>query len=97
MKFSGLLVDNGATWRAHRKLLEPSFNTSIVKSVLPIFHEKTSICMNKLEKHAGGAEFNISHTWELLAFDNIMSTSLGVNKDIQMNDENQHLLEVVVM
>jgi hypothetical protein len=50
--------------------------------------------MEKLDKLADGHEFNIGPTFERLALDNILTTSLGVNKHIQAKEDTK-ILDVV--
>jgi cytochrome P450 len=78
-------------WRLHRKLIDPAFNSAIIKSFLSIFNEKTMICMKKLEVHAGGAEFNIFNAWGRLALDNLFLTSFGMDKNVQDNEKDESL------
>lgn len=61
---------------------------------MPIFNEKISVCIEKLEKLADGPEFNIGPAFERLALDNILKTSLGVDKNIQIKEDNS-ILNVV--
>lgn len=74
---------NGALWKNHRKLLEPAFSSKILKSFMPIFNEKSKTFIDVLSKHENGNEFNIFDTFTALSFDNILTTSTGVDKKIQ--------------
>ena len=56
----GLLLSSGDLWRSHRKLIEPAFNATILKSFLPIFNEKSEIFLGQVCKKLGGPEFDIS-------------------------------------
>jgi cytochrome P450 len=85
------LFDDATVWRVHRKLIEPAFNSGIIKLFLTVFHEKTMICMEKLDSLSGGAEFNIFEFWGRLTLDNLLSTSFGTNKNVQDNAEDQTL------
>jgi cytochrome P450 len=84
-------MDDAAVWRVHRKLIEPAFNSAIIKLFLTVFHEKTMICMDKLDSLAGGAEFNIGPVWSRLTLDNILSTSFGTNTNVQVNEDDETL------
>jgi hypothetical protein len=39
--------------------------------------------MEKLQAVAGGPELDISTIWVRLALDNLLSTSFGINRDVQ--------------
>lgn len=87
----GLLLSGGSLWRSHRKLIEPAFNLSILKSFIPIFNEKTKIFLNKVEERVDGTMFDISELLTPLALDNILSTSTGLEKNIQTEKNNEYL------
>jgi cytochrome P450 len=89
----GLTVNDTPVWRPHRKLIEPAFNSAILKSFLPIFNEKAMICMDKLGEKVG--EFNISQFWDRLSLDNILTTSLGINDNVQLEKHNEYLQHAV--
>jgi cytochrome P450 len=56
----GLLNSDYHYWRENRKLVNPTFNSKILTSFMPIFIEKSEQMIGKLAKRAeGGDEFNI--------------------------------------
>lgn len=87
----GLLLSSGSLWRSHRKLIEPAFNLSILKSFIPIFNEKTKIFLSQVDEHVNGPMFDISELLTPLALDNILSTSTGLEKNIQTEKNNEYL------
>lgn len=87
----GILLSGGALWRSHRKLIEPAFNLSILKSFIPIFNEKTKIFLGKVGERVNGPMFDISELLTPLAMDNILSTSTGLEKNIQTEKNNEYL------
>lgn len=50
----------GAFWKPIRKLLNPTFNLKILQSFVPIFNDKTNICLGNLDKEAGNPNFDLS-------------------------------------
>ena len=92
----GLLVDGGNLWRTHRKLLNPSFYPTILQSFLPIFNRKSKILVKVLTKHLNKGEFDVYHPLSGCTLESLLSTSIGLEKDIQ-NDPNSwflHCMEV---
>ncbi|CAO1411048.1 unnamed protein product [Diamesa serratosioi] len=87
----GLIVDGGDLWRSHRKLLNPSFNATILQRFLPTFNEKSKILVKVLAKHLNGSEFDVFHPLSGCTLEALLSTSLGLEKDIQ-NDPNNWIL-----
>lgn len=49
----------GTFWKPIRKLMNPSFNSKILQSFVPIFNDKTKSMLNKLDKEAGNRNFDI--------------------------------------
>ena len=92
----GLLVDGGDLWRSNRKLLNPSFNHTIVQTFSPIFNEKSRILVKVFEKHLGKGEFDVYHPLSGCTMESLLSTSFGLEKDIQ-NDPNNWLLHCMEM
>ena len=88
----GLISLNGATWKTHRRLLEPSLNSSVLKSFTPIINENARICVKLLENFIGKGEFDILQPMAALTIDNILTTSLGIVENIQkiVNETGSH-------
>ncbi|CRL06511.1 CLUMA_CG019525, isoform A [Clunio marinus] len=77
----GMFSSNGALWKKHRKLLNPAFNTTVLKSFLPIFNDNSKALMNALDDHADGNEIDIHSFMAEFALDNILNTSMGFKGD----------------
>jgi cytochrome P450 family 313 len=45
-------------WHTHRKILNPAFSMKILRSYLPIFHEKAHKFVENLQTKCNGKEFN---------------------------------------
>lgn len=78
-------------WRKHRKLLDPAFNNNILKSFLSIFNEKSQTFVKVMEKHLDGRPFDLFNALCALSLDNILTTSTGLRKEIQTEENNEFL------
>ena len=92
----GLLVDSGDLWRSHRKLLSPSFYPVILQSFLPIFNEKARMLVKVLANHLNKGLIDVYRPLSGCTLEAILSTSIGLEKDIQ-NDPNNWFLDCMEM
>lgn len=56
---TSLITSPATVWRPNRKLLNPSFNSNIIKSFLPIFNEESKRMVGLLEKHLNKGAFDM--------------------------------------
>ena len=84
----GLFVDGGDVWRTHRKLLNSSFNHTMVQTFSPIFNEKSRILVKVLAKHLNKSEFDVYNPLSGCTLESLLLTSFGIKKDIQNDPEN---------
>jgi len=49
----GLLISTGQKWRAHRKLIAPTFHLNVLKSFIDLFNKNSIETVNKMEKELG--------------------------------------------
>ena len=91
---NGLLVDGGDLWRTHRKLLNPAFYPTLLQSFLPTFNNKSKILVEVLTNHLNKDEFDVYHSLAGCTLETLLSTSIGLEKDIQ-NDPNNWFLHCV--
>lgn len=49
----------GTFWKPIRKLMNPSFNSKILQSFVPIFNTKTNSMLKKLDTEVGNTNFDI--------------------------------------
>ncbi|XP_055299855.1 cytochrome P450 4g1-like [Sitodiplosis mosellana] len=70
---------SGTFWKPIRKLMNPSFNLKILQSFVPIFNEKAQYMLDKLDKQAGNANFDILPFMNALTLDMVCSTTMGFN------------------
>lgn len=79
----GVVALEDADWKTHRKLIEPAFSPSILKTFLPIFNEKAKIFVKVLQAKVNEDQFNIHEPLLRLTLDYILSTSTGLKRDVQ--------------
>lgn len=49
----GLLISSGPKWRAHRKLIAPTFHLNVLKSFIDLFNANSRNVVKKLAKEDG--------------------------------------------
>lgn len=49
----GLLLSTGRKWRAHRKLIAPSFHLNVLKSFIDLFNDNSRNVVKKLAQEEG--------------------------------------------
>ncbi|XP_046737922.1 cytochrome P450 4C1-like [Diprion similis] len=84
---SGLLTSPAPMWRVHRKLIQPTFSSNILKSFLEIFAAKAVILVNRIENHVDGPEFEVQKYFSLCTLDTICGTAMGVDLEAQTKGE----------
>ncbi|XP_001230597.4 cytochrome P450 4c21 [Anopheles gambiae] len=74
----GLLTAQYDEWRVHRKALNPTFNTRILNSFIPIFTDCVAKMIANMEKHAGDEKpINVLEFTSPCTLEMICRTSLG--------------------
>lgn len=74
----GLLSAKYDTWKVHRKLLNPTFNTRILNSFIPIFNDCADKMIESIHEHAApGKVLNILEFTSPCTLAMICRTSLG--------------------
>lgn len=53
----GLLISTGQKWRAHRKLIAPTFHLNVLKSFIDLFNKNSRETVEKMRKE-NGKEFD---------------------------------------
>lgn len=49
----GLLISKGEKWRAHRKMIAPTFHINILKSFVNVFYQNSAAIAKRMEKEIG--------------------------------------------
>ncbi|XP_046746330.1 cytochrome P450 4C1-like [Diprion similis] len=86
---NGIFTAPASIWEVHRKLIQPSFNSIVLKSFIEIFSAQSFILVKKMERHLDGPEFEIHEYLSLCTLDVICGTAMGINLEAQTK-ENCH-------
>ncbi|XP_066257306.1 cytochrome P450 4g15 [Euwallacea similis] len=78
----GLLISTGQKWRAHRKLIAPTFHLNVLKSFIDLFNKNSRETVAKLEKEIG-REFDCHDYMSEATVEILLETAMGVNKKTQ--------------
>lgn len=78
----GLLISTGQKWRAHRKLIAPTFHLNVLKSFIDLFNKNSRETVNKLEKELG-KEFDCHDYMSEATVEILLETAMGVSKKTQ--------------
>ncbi|CAO1364516.1 unnamed protein product [Diamesa serratosioi] len=91
----GLIVSGGNLWRTHRKLLNPTFFVKVINTFIPKFNETSKKMIDIFDrKYAGQKEFNAFNPISLFILETLLSTTIGLNKDVQNDENNKYLNDV---
>lgn len=71
----GLITSTGTRWKAHRKMITPTFYFTILQQFTDVFNDIGDILMEKLEKEVGKNCVNIEPFIGLYALDVICGKS----------------------
>lgn len=93
----GLLVAGDDLWKTHRKLLNPSFYVKILQSFIPVFNEKSKVMVKVMEQYLNKGEFDVYHHMSACTLETLLSTSIGLEKDVQSEPQNNSYLHSVEM
>ncbi|XP_060532305.1 cytochrome P450 4g15 [Cylas formicarius] len=78
----GLLISTGQKWRAHRKLIAPTFHLNVLKSFIDLFNKNSRETVRKLEKEIG-KEFDCHDYMSEATVEILLETAMGVSKKTQ--------------
>ncbi|KAL1505638.1 hypothetical protein ABEB36_005158 [Hypothenemus hampei] len=78
----GLLISTGSKWRAHRKLIAPTFHLNVLKSFIDLFNKNSRETVHKMEKELG-KEFDCHDYMSEATVEILLETVMGVSKKTQ--------------
>lgn len=88
----GLLIADGGKWFAHRKIISPTFHSSILEGFCEIFAEKSKVLVAKLSKHCDTARpIDVYPFITKATLDVICEAAMGTEINAQNQDENEYL------
>ncbi|XP_072754855.1 cytochrome P450 4g15 [Anoplolepis gracilipes] len=93
---NGLLISTGPKWRAHRKLIAPTFHLNVLKSFIDLFNANSRAVVEKLHKE-GNNEFDIHDYMSECTVEILLETAMGVSKSTQDRSGLEYALAVMKM
>ena len=78
----GLLISTGQKWRAHRKLIAPTFHLNVLKSFIDLFNKNSRETVEKLRTE-NGKEFDCHDYMSEATVEMLLETAMGVSKKTQ--------------
>ncbi|CAL1271327.1 unnamed protein product [Larinioides sclopetarius] len=87
----GLFTSPGSKWRHRKKLLAPTFHSSILENFIPVFQEQSSILVSKLRALTKEPWVDISPLANLCTLDIICQTAMGVRINAQTNENKEYV------
>ncbi|XP_050466859.1 cytochrome P450 4g15 [Cataglyphis hispanica] len=93
---NGLLISTGSKWRAHRKLIAPTFHLNVLKSFIDLFNANSRAVVEKLRKE-GDNEFDIHDYMSECTVEILLETAMGVSKSTQDQSGLEYALAVMKM
>ncbi|VEN62466.1 unnamed protein product [Callosobruchus maculatus] len=92
----GLLISKGDKWRSHRKMIAPTFHTSILKSFVPVFNRNANNLISQFKKELGN-EFDVHDYMSGATVDTLLETAMGVRKTEEDNTGFDYAMAVMNM
>ncbi|KAL1450855.1 hypothetical protein WDU94_003170 [Cyamophila willieti] len=93
---NGLLISTGEKWRAHRKLIAPTFHLNVLKSFLDLFNQNSRAVVEKMRKH-NGETFDCHDYMSECTVEILLETAMGVNKKTQNQSGFDYAMAVMKM
>ena len=72
----------GQKWRAHRKLIAPTFHLNVLKSFIDLFNANSRSVVDRMRKE-GEKEFDIHDYMSEATVEILLETAMGVSKSTQ--------------
>ncbi|XP_018331831.1 cytochrome P450 4g15 [Agrilus planipennis] len=92
----GLLISTGQKWRAHRKLIAPTFHLNVLKSFIELFNANSRATVEKLRKE-GNKEFDCHDYMSEATVEMLLETAMGVSKKTQEQSGFEYAMAVMKM
>ncbi|XP_031827130.1 cytochrome P450 4g15 [Nomia melanderi] len=93
---NGLLISTGAKWRAHRKLIAPTFHLNVLKSFIDLFNANSRAVVEKMRKESDN-EFDVHNYMSELTVEILLETAMGVSKKTQGSSGFEYAMAVMKM
>ncbi|XP_012279668.1 cytochrome P450 4g15 [Orussus abietinus] len=93
---NGLLISTGPKWRAHRKLIAPTFHLNVLKSFIDLFNANSRCVVEKMRKEVG-KEFDCHDYMSECTVEILLETAMGVSKTTQDRSGFEYAMAVMKM
>ncbi|KYQ46660.1 Cytochrome P450 4g15 [Trachymyrmex zeteki] len=93
---NGLLISTGSKWRAHRKLIAPTFHLNILKSFIDLFNANSRAVVERMRKE-GNKEFDCHDYMSECTVEILLETAMGVSKTTQDRSGFEYAMAVMKM
>lgn len=93
---NGLLISTGSKWRAHRKLIAPTFHLNVLKSFIDLFNANSRAVVERMRKE-GDKEFDCHDYMSECTVEILLETAMGVSKSTQDRSGYEYAMAVMKM
>ncbi|XP_015517279.1 cytochrome P450 4g15 [Neodiprion lecontei] len=93
---NGLLISTGQKWRAHRKLIAPTFHLNVLKSFIDLFNANSRAVVEKMRQEQG-KEFDCHDYMSECTVEILLETAMGVSKSTQDRSGFEYAIAVMKM
>ncbi|XP_011647852.1 cytochrome P450 4g15 [Pogonomyrmex barbatus] len=93
---NGLLISTGPKWRAHRKLIAPTFHLNVLKSFIDLFNANSRAVVERMRKE-GDKEFDCHDYMSECTVEILLETAMGVSKNTQDRSGFEYAMAVMKM
>ncbi|KAB0799098.1 hypothetical protein PPYR_06978 [Photinus pyralis] len=93
---NGLLISAGRTWKAHRKLIAPTFHLNILKGFIDLFNANSREVVKKLRQE-NRKTFDCHDHLSEATVEILLETVMGVSKKIQGQSGYEYAMAVMKM
>ncbi|XP_043270995.1 cytochrome P450 4g15 [Venturia canescens] len=93
---NGLLISTGPKWRAHRKLIAPTFHLNVLKSFIDLFNANSHAVVERMRKEEG-KPFNVHYYMSECTVQILLETAMGVSKQTQDRSGLEYAMAVMKM
>lgn len=89
--YSAILRSTTEVWKFHRKIINPSFSSNILKTFVPQMNKACKLMIENLKTELNKKSFNFYQNAVCCTLDMICFTAMGVEMDIQKNKDKTFL------
>ncbi|KAJ8947558.1 hypothetical protein NQ318_005038, partial [Aromia moschata] len=87
---------SGEKWKSHRKMISPTFHSSILKTFMPVFNKNANRLVERFKKELGKS-FDVHDYMSEITVDTLLETVMGVEKTDNDNTGFEYAMSVMKM